>query len=283
MAFVVCLAAATHWGLAAGPGARVGIGTAAARALAPSVTPTGAPAAAAAIAAAKPPRSDTSRVQLGEPGAGTAAFVAWPARRLAAPAIIVVHEWWGLNGQIRGVARRLAAEGYVAVVPDLYHGKVAGDAEYAHELMRGLDEDRAIADLDAALEWLRAEPRVDRRRIGVLGFCMGGRLSHLMALHSPDLAAAAMFYGRPESNAARLATLKVPLQAHFGAEDRGIGADQVEALKAALTRGRKVGDVYVYPGAGHAFMNEGGPSYHADAARQAWARTLQFFQKYLKG
>ncbi|MEK7329323.1 MAG: dienelactone hydrolase family protein, partial [Candidatus Eisenbacteria bacterium] len=232
-------------------------------------------AAASGIAAAAAPRSDTSRVHLGQPESGTAAFVAWPASRAAAPAVIVIHEWWGLNGQIRSVARRLAQEGYVAIVPDLYHGKVAGDLEYAHELSRGLDENKALGDLDATLGWLRAQSRVDRRRIGVVGFCMGGRLSELFALHSPELAAAVMFYGRPESDPGKLAALKVPLQGHFGREDRGIGADQVEALRSSLARAGKAGDIYVYPGAGHAFMHEGRPSYHADAARQAWARTLQ--------
>lgn len=184
-------------------------------------------AAASGIAAAAAPGSDTSRVHLGQPG--------------------------------------------------------AGDLEYAHELSRGLDENKALGDLDAAAGWLRAQSRVDWQRIGVVGFCMGGRLSELMALHSPDLAAAVMFYGRPESDAGKLAALKAPLQGHFGGEDRGIGPDQVAALRAALAKAGKTGDIYVYAGAGHAFMHEGRPSYHADAARQAWARTLQFFQKYLKG
>lgn len=260
---IVSLALTLAWPPAVGAGPGVGV--------------------AAGVAAADAPRSDTSRVQLGPPETGTAAFVAWPANRAAAPAVIVIHEWWGLNGQIRSIARRLAQEGYVAIVPDLYHGQVAGDPEYAHELSRGLDEDKALGDLDAALGWLRTQSRVDRRRVGVVGFCMGGRLSELMALHSPELAAAVMFYGRPESDADKLATLKVPLQAHFGGEDRGIGADQVAALKAGLAKAGKTGDVYLYAGAGHAFMHEGRSSYHADAARQAWARTLQFFQKYLKG
>jgi carboxymethylenebutenolidase len=222
-------------------------------------------------------------VTIGKPAEGTTAFVAWPAGTGAAPAVIVVHEWWGVNGQIRSVARRLAQEGYVAIVPDLYHGAVAGDPEYAHELSRGLVEGRAIGDLDAALVWLRAQPRVDRRRVGVIGFCMGGRLSQLLALSEPSLAAAIMFYGSPETDAGKLAALKVPLQAHFGGEDRGIGADQVNALRTGLGRARKSAEIFVYPGAGHAFMNDFRPSYHADAARQAWARTLQFFQKHLKG
>ena len=242
------------------------------------------PANATGTALAAPaPASDTSRVHLGPPASGTDVFVAWPAGRGPAPAIIVIHEWWGLNGQIRSVARRLAQEGYVAIVPDLYHGRVADDAEYAHELSRGLDEDRALAELDAAAAWLRAQSRVNRVRLGVLGFCMGGRLSQLFALRSPALSAAVMFYGSPVTDPEKLAALRVPLQGHFGGTDRGIGAEQVEALRAGLDAAGKSGFIYVYPGAGHAFMHEGRGSYHPDAARQAWARTLQFFQKHLKG
>ena len=243
-----------------------------------------APAISAVMAFAAPASgSDTARVHLGPPSGGTDAFVAWPAGRGPATAIIVIHEWWGLNRQIRGVARRLAQEGYVAIVPDLYHGQVADDAEFAHELSRGLDEDRALAELEAAAGWLRAQPRVNRARIGVVGFCMGGRLSQLLALRSPALSAAVMFYGSPVTDPGKLAALKVPLQGHFGGTDRGIGADQVEALRAGLDAAGKTGLIYVYPGAGHAFMHEGRPSYHPDAARLAWARTLQFLQKHLKG
>lgn len=261
--FVSCLALAAGWPSAVGAGAAMGI--------------------AAGSAGTTVARSDTARVQLGAPGTGTSAFVAWPAGKGAAPAVVIAHEWWGLNGQIRGVARRLAQEGYVAIVPDLYHGQVAGDPEYAHELMRGLDEDAAVADMDAAVSWLRTQSRVDGKHIGVIGFCMGGRFSQLLALRRPDLAAAVMFYGRPEKDPLKLAALNVPLQGHFGGEDRGIGADQVEALKAGLAKAGKPVDIYVYPGAGHAFMNEGQPSYHPDAAKQGWARALQFFQKHLKG
>jgi carboxymethylenebutenolidase len=226
---------------------------------------------------------DTARVRVGPAAAGTDAFVAWPAGRGTTPAVVLVHEWWGLNAQIRGVARRLAQEGYVTIVPDLYHGPVAGDAEMAHELSRGLDEERALADLESAVAWLRSQPRVGRGRIAVVGFCMGGRLGQLAALRNPSLAAAVMFYGRPETDPAKLAGLRVPLQGHFGGEDRGIGEDQVSALESGLRKAGRMAEIHTYHGAGHAFMHEGRSSYHADAARQAWARTLQFLQKHLKG
>ena len=234
----------------------------------------GAPAASAPV--------DTSHVHLGSVDAGTGAFVAWPAGKGAAPAVIVIHEWWGLNGQIREVARRLARQGYVAIVPDLYHGKVADDPELAHTLSRGLDEDLAVADLDEALLWLRAERRTAKSKAGVVGFCMGGRLSELLALHQPGMAAAVMFYGRPEANPQKLLGLRVPLQGHFGAEDQGITPETVAAFRTALKSAGKNAEIFVYTGAGHAFMNDTRPSYHAEAARQAWPRTLAFFQKHLR-
>ncbi len=228
--------------------------------------------------AATPAGIDTARVRVRD----TQAFVVWPPGKGPAPSVVVVHEWWGLNGQIREIARKLGRQGYVAIVPDLYHGKVADEAERAHELSRALDEEEALEDLAAAVTWLRAQPRSAKGKIGVVGFCMGGSLSQSLALASPEISAAVMFYGRPETDPARLATLRAPLQGHFGAEDDGIDVKRVEQMNAALGRIGKRAEVYVYPGAGHAFMHEGRPSYHPDAARQAWARTLAFLQKLLK-
>ena len=216
-------------------------------------------------------------------GTGTEnAFVARPAGEGKAPAVIVVHEWWGLDGSIRDIARRLASQGYVAIVPDLYHGKVASDPMKAHELMRGLEDEEALQTLDGAAVWLRAQPRTARSGIGILGFCMGGGLALDYALAHPVVNGVVMFYGRPEGDPAKLAPLKAPLQAHFGQEDEGIPPPKVNAFKEALKAAGKSAEVYVYPGAGHAFMHEGLPSYRPDAARQAWARMLAFFQKNLK-
>ena len=226
--------------------------------------------------------ADTSLVALGSGAHATHAFVAWPASRGNAPCIVVIHEWWGLNEQIRGVARWLAREGYVAIVPDLYHGQVAADPELAHELSRALEGEGPYTDLGAAIDWLHGQPEAAKSRIGVLGFCVGGGLSQRLALRRTDLSAAVMFYGAPETGAAALKQLGCPLLAHFGATDRGIPAGRSDELRKGLAEAGKVGEVYVYPGAGHAFMNETRPSYHPDAARQAWARTLAFLQRTLK-
>lgn len=224
--------------------------------------------------------ADTALVTLGTDG--PRAFVAWPAGDKPAPAVIVVHEWWGLNGQIRRTARQLARQGYVAIVPDLYHGRVAGDPEGAHELMRGLDDEGAVADLDKALAWLTGQPRTRSARVAVMGFCMGGRFAELMGIQSSRIAATVMFYGRPVTDAAEVSRLSGPIMGHFGAEDRGITADRVAQLEESLKQAGKDAQIFTYPGAGHAFMNDERDSYHPDAAKQAWARTLAFLQQQLK-
>lgn len=213
---------------------------------------------------------------------GVDAYVAWPPGTARAPAILVVQDWWGLKDQIKEVARRLAREGYVAILPDLYHGKVAATAETAHELVRGLEDTRVFSELDAAAAWAHARPRCQGMRVGILGFCVGGGITLRYALHQPDLGAAVMFYGSPETDPEKLAALRAPLQGHFGALDQGIPPDRVEAMRVALRKAGKTADLHVYPGAGHAFMYEGLPSYHADAAKIAWARTLAFLQRHLK-
>lgn len=237
-----------------------------------------------AAAALAPPASSPlpNMVHIGPAGQGTDAFVAWPAGNASAPALIMVHEWWGLEAEIRDMARKLSRQGYVVIIPDLYHGRAAQDPERAHELMRGLEDSRVSGELDAARAWLRGQPRCEKSRIGVIGFCMGGGYALRFALRGGDLAAAVMFYGAPETDVDKLAGLKAPLLGHFGGEDEGIGADRVDAFRSALQKAGKVAEIHVYRGAGHAFMNESRPSFHPDAARVAWARTLAFFQKYLK-
>lgn len=236
----------------------------------------------AGAATASRPGVDTSRVHIGPASAGVDAFVAWPAGKGPGPAVIVVHEWWGLNGQIREVARRLSAQGYVAIVPDLYGGKVADDAEQAHVLSRSIEASGVHADVEATVAWLRAHPRVGSSKVGIIGFCMGGAYALQEAIDDADMAAVAIFYGSPETDPARLGKLRAPLQAHFGEKDDGIAASRVAAFKAALQKAGKTADVYTYGGAGHAFMNDSRPSYHIDASRLAWARTLAFLQKHLK-
>jgi carboxymethylenebutenolidase len=237
---------------------------------------------AASTRSARTPVGDAPAVRLDTPEGGTTAYVALPSGNGPAPSMVMVHEWWGLNDQIKSLARRLAQQGYVVIVPDLYHGKVAAQPEEAHELMRGLEDTRVFDEMDAARHWLAAQPRTAKSKTGVIGFCVGGGITLRYALRTPDLAAAVMFYGPPETDPAKLAPLTAPLMGHFGADDEGITPDRVNAFQAALESSGKTASIYEYKGAGHAFMHDGLPSYRADAARLAWARTLDFLQKNLK-
>lgn len=237
----------------------------------------------AAPSGSKPAAPETSFVHVGSGEQAAGAFVAWPPGTQAAPAIVVVHEWWGLNSQIRALARRLSSQGYLVIVPDLYHGKVASDPMKAHELMRGLESTEALGTLEAAVAWVRAQPRAAKSRVGVIGFCMGGGLALGLGLQDPSIAATVMFYGSPETDPEKLAKLKGALQGHFGELDEGIPRKRVDEFRAALQKAGKSAEIYTYPGAGHAFMHDGVESYRPDAARQAWARMLAFFQKRLRG
>ena len=239
-------------------------------------------AAAPAAADKKPAAPDTAFVRIGSGDASTGAFVAYPPGGVAGPGVVMAHEWWGLNNQIRSMARRLAHDGgYVVIVPDLYHGKVADDPEEAHVLMRGLEGAVADSDCAAAASYLRSDKRV-KGPIGAMGFCMGGGVALDYGIHDPSVAAVVMFYGSPNTDPAQLAKLKGPVLAHFGLKDDGIPQSRIDQFSTAMEKAGRDLKVYTYPAAGHAFMNDTRPSYQPESARQAWARTLDFLQHQLR-
>jgi len=217
------------------------------------------------------------------------AFLARPSGEGRAPAVLVIMEAFGLNAHIQDVARRVAAEGYVALAPDLYWRGGKGRAVGYHQLpeaialMQSLKDDEVVADVGGAIAYLERQPFVRADRIGITGFCMGGRVSFLVACELPDkVKAAAPFYGGgiPVEKTAKL---KAPLLAFFGEEDPFIPLDAVEALKAELARHRKQAEVIVYPKAPHGFFCNERDSYRAEAARDAWDRLKTFFATHLKG
>jgi carboxymethylenebutenolidase len=210
-------------------------------------------------------------------------YVAVPATKGKHPAVIVIQEWWGLNDWIRDQADRFASQGYVALAPDLYRGKSTADASEAHELMRGLPEDRAMADLKGAFDYLTSRSDVDASRIGVIGWCMGGGYALQLAIAEPRIAAAVINYGHLVTDPNTIASINPPILGNFGEADRGIPPDDVRAFDAALKKAGKQSDIKIYPGAGHAFMNpnnKGG--YVKSAAKDAWVRIDSFFQRTLK-
>lgn len=216
------------------------------------------------------------------PGEGSGYLSVPTDKKAKHPAIIVIQEWWGLNDWVKQQTDRFAAKGYVALAVDLYRGKVATDQALAHELSRGLPEDRAINDLKAGVDLLAARADVDPKRIGVVGWCMGGGFSLQLAIADPRIEACVINYGRLVTDAATIDRIKAPILGNFGGEDRGIPPSDVKAFETALIKAHKTADVKIFGGAGHAFMNPNNTGgYVKTAADEAQRRIDAFFAHYL--
>jgi len=200
------------------------------------------------------------------------------------PAIVVIHEYWGLNDFIKGKADNFAKQGYVALAVDLYRGKVASDPDTAHQLMRGLPEDRALRDLKAAVAYLKTRPDVDPARIGAIGWCMGGGWALNLAVAEPTLAGAVIDYGHLVTDDATIAALRVPLLGNFGGKDQGIPPESVKEFEAKAKAAGKSVDFKIYPDAGHGFASSKDPKvFRPEDAKDADARADAFFARVLKG
>ena len=196
------------------------------------------------------------------------------------PGVIVIHEWWGLNDNIRSMAEQLAGEGYRALAVDLYGGETADTPDGAATLMRAsMEHTEALTEnVKQAYAYLAAEGQ----KVGVVGWCFGGGWSLATALALPeDIDAAVIYYGRLVTDADALAPLDMPILGFFGAEDTGIPVESVRAFEAALDELGKDASIYVYDGAGHAFANPSGTNYRAEPAQDAWSKTRAFFAAHL--
>ena len=206
-----------------------------------------------------------------------------PAGKGPFPALVVVHEYWGLNDWVKEQASKLADQGYASLAVDLYRGKVAATPDEAHELMRGVPEDRAKRDLHAAVEFLKSQPMVKKDRMGAIGWCMGGGYALDVALQEPDLAALVINYGHLATDPETLKKINASVLGLFGAQDRGITPDDVHKFEKQLQQlGKKVA-IKIYDDAGHAFENPNNKDgYRAADAADAWKRTTEFLAKTLK-
>lgn len=197
------------------------------------------------------------------------------------PGIVMIHEWWGLNSNIKAEADKYACTGYNVLAVDLF-GKVATTQEEAMKLVQGLDQQAATAQLLAAADYLRALPNATGK-VGSLGWCFGGGQSLNLAMNDPKLTAAVLYYGQPVTDPQQLAKIKAPILGHFGEADQSIPLARVTAFDQALTAAVVAHLIYTYPGAGHAFANPTNTSaYNRDAALAADTRTAAFLQRYLK-
>jgi carboxymethylenebutenolidase len=210
-------------------------------------------------------------------------YVSAPGGAGKKPALVVIQEWWGLNDFIKAKADGFAREGYVALAVDLYRGKVTADPDVAHQLMRGMPEDRAMRDLVAAVAYLRTRPDVDGKRIGSIGWCMGGGYSLALALAEPTLAGTVLYYGRLVTDDAKIAGLKVPLLGNFGGKDQGITPESVREFERKAKAAGKSVDFKIYPEAGHGFASSPDPkAFRAADAKDADARAEAFLKRTLK-
>jgi len=237
--------------------------------------------ALASAAMAIPIKTETVTFQSG--GETVSAYLAVPDTAGPHPALVVIHEWWGLNDWVKEQAQMFAEQGYVALAPDLYRGKVASDPGLAHELSRGLSQDQGVRDLKAAFDYLASRPDVRHDKIGSVGWCMGGGYSLQLAVNEPKLAACVLNYGSMPTDKDAIQRIQAPVLGNFGAEDRGITPAAVQAFESSMKAAGKSVDVKEYDGAGHAFENPNNKAgYREAAANDAWARTLAFLEHALK-
>ena len=221
------------------------------------------------------------QIEFSANGRTTSGYFATPAPG-AGPGLIVIQEWWGLVDHIKDVCDRLAAEGFVALAPDLYHGQATRSPDEAGKLFMALNIAKAGEDIKGAAQALRQKSAVQSDKVGVLGFCMGGQLALYSAMEQPELIGAAVdFYGVHPNVRIDPARLKVPLLAHFAKRDNSVKEKDARALvKKIQAAGGRV-EAHYYD-ADHAFFNDTRPTvYHRESAVLAWDRTLSFLRQHL--
>jgi carboxymethylenebutenolidase len=211
-------------------------------------------------------------------------YLAYPKDAAHAPGIILIHEWWGLNDQIRGMANRFAEQGYVALAVDLYGGQSTEDADEARAFATAVrnNSQRAFRNLSHAVAYLASfdDEKVDEERLASIGWCFGGGWSYEMALNNLGTRASVIYYGmfNPQDD---LAQMRSKIIGHYGEEDRSISVDGVKEFQVRLRTQSGQHEIYIYPNAGHAFANEMRESYNPQAAEEAWKRTLDFLRRQL--
>lgn len=211
-----------------------------------------------------------------------AGFLALPSHPGRHRAIIAIHEWWGLTPRVKSQASNLAKHGYVVFAVDLYHGKVTSIPSQARKLKHDLPLDHAIGKMKAAFDYLACRADVDPKHIGSLGWSMGGGFALQLAIHEPRLAACVVNYGALPTKLADIEQINAPMLGIFGSLDRGIPPNRVRAFEERLNTRRKLAEIIIYDGAGHAFENPSTiPGHRPKTAADAWLRTLTFLDQSL--
>jgi carboxymethylenebutenolidase len=199
------------------------------------------------------------------------------------PGVIVIQEWWGLVDHIKAVADRFAAEGFVALAPDLFHGESTSSPDDAGRLMMALNIGRAVNDLLGAIGYLVGPGQATGQTVGTVGFCMGGQLALASACKSSKVGACVDFYGIHPSVTLDYSGLSAPVLGLFAEKDEHVSPEAARKLENDIRSAGKQIDLHIYPDADHAFFNDTRPDvYSADAAKDAWDRTVRFFRAHLR-
>jgi carboxymethylenebutenolidase len=203
------------------------------------------------------------------------------------PAVVMIHEWWGLNDNIKNMAETLAKEGYVVLAVDLYNGQVANTTESAQNLVSKVRDNpsESINNLQHAVRYLASLENVNSSKIASLGWCFGGGQSLQLALNTePEypLAATIIYYGNLVSDQESISKIKWPVLGIFGDQDQSISVQSVKQFEDALNANGITNEIYIYKGVGHAFANPSGDNYAPQETQDAWEKTVSFLKKYLK-
>lgn len=215
---------------------------------------------------------------------GVTGYLAEPQGLGISPGVIMIHEWWGLNDNIKQMADLLASEGYTVLAVDLYEGQVAEESELAGELAGSVrsNPDNAVLNMRAAKEFLADLPNVDSKKLVSMGWCFGGQQSLNLALASNDLAATVIYYGNLVTDQRELGTIDWPVLGIFGEEDQGIPVSVVNTFESSLDDLGIENEIYIYPGVGHAFANPSGSRYAEEETLDAWEKTVNFLEENVR-
>jgi carboxymethylenebutenolidase len=214
-------------------------------------------------------------------GGTTSGYLAIPEKG-SGPGVVVIQEWWGLVDHIKDICDRFAAGGYVALAPDLFHGKTAKSPDEAGKLMMALQIDQTEKDLRGAIDYLLNHESTTGNKVGIIGFCMGGALALYAATKNPSIGACVVFYGGHPKVKPDLPNLQAPVLGIYAERDGFVTPDSVRELERKLKELGKSVEVHIYPNVDHAFFNDQRPEvYNENAAGDAWRRTIQFFATHL--
>ena len=214
-------------------------------------------------------------------GSEAEGYLASPASG-SGPGVIVIQEWWGLNDNIKDIAERFAKEGFVALAPDLYHGKVAAEPDEAGKLMMAMNIGQAAKDMSGAVDYLAGLDAATGAKIGSVGFCMGGGLALYLASLKPQIGACVIYYGVLPGAQPDLSKVQAAVLGHYAENDTFASPESARSLEKQLKDAGRDVEFHIYPGTEHGFFNDTRAEVHKpDASQQSWERTLAFYRKHL--